>query len=178
MSEFYNAAPFYSQGTCRTKKNDILVCLAKRDEGKILRLDSSGNTIQQIQFDADGNALYKSPTKVSESPLNGDICVADSAENSAIVVDKTGSIRFTYRGLEDDTFSPFYVTHDSFGNILVGDNSHFRIHLVDKDGVFLQYLLTLEDGLYSPWGLDVDEKNNLWIGTLSSKVWIVEYIGD
>lgn len=178
MSDFYNAAPFYAQGICRTKKNDILVCLAKRDEGKILRLDSSGNTLQKIQFDDDGKALYKSPTKVSESPCNGDICVADSAENSVIVVDETGSIRFTYRGLEGDTFSPFYVTYDSYGNILIGDNSHFRIHLVDKDGVFLQYLLTLEDGLYSPWGLDVDENNNLWVGTLSSKIWIVEYIGD
>ena len=177
LTDFYNAAPFFSQGICRTKDNEILVCLAKRDGGKILRLDGNGKILQKIQFNANGSHLYRSPTKVSESPLNGDICVADSAENSVIVVDKTGAFRFTYRGLEGDSFSPFYVTHDSFGNILIGDNSHFRIHLVDKDGVFLQHLLTVEDGLYSPWGLDVDENQNLWVGTLSSKIWIVEYIG-
>lgn len=177
MTEFYHAAPFYAQGISRTRKNEILACLAKRNEGQILRLDASGKILQSIQFDANGHHLYRSPTKVSESPLNGDICVADSAENSVIVVDKEGNLRFTYRGLKGDTFSPFYVTHDSFGNILIGDNSHFRIHLVNKDGVFLQYLLTVEDGLYSPWGLDVDENQNLWVGTLSSKIWIVEYIG-
>lgn len=177
MTEFYNAAPFYCQGISRTRKNEILACLAKRNEGKILRLDASGKILQKIQFDANGHHLYRSPTKVSESPFNGDICVADSAENSVIVVDKEGNLRFTYRGLKGDTFSPFYVTHDSFGNILIGDNSHFRIHLVDQDGVFLQYILTVEDGLYSPWGLDVDENQSLWVGTLSSKIWIVEYIG-
>ncbi|XP_061184770.1 uncharacterized protein LOC133192780 [Saccostrea echinata] len=177
ISDFFNAAPFYSQGICRTSESEILICLAKRDEGKILRLNSCGKTLQKIQFDASGKPLYRSPTKVSESSRNGDICVSDSAENSVIVVDKSGCLRFIYRGLEGDTFSPFYVTYDSFGNILIGDNSHFRIHLVDKDGFFLQYILTVEDGLYSPWGLDVDEKKNLWVGTLSSKIWIVEYIG-
>ncbi|XP_062570118.1 uncharacterized protein LOC134232189 [Saccostrea cucullata] len=177
ISDFFNAAPFYSQGICKTNENEILICLAKRDEGKILRLNSCGKSLQKIQFDASGKPLFRSPTKVSESSRNGDISVSDSAENSVIVVDKSGCLRFVYRGLEGDTFSPFYVTYDSFGNLLIGDNSHFRIHLVDKDGFFLQYILTLEDGLYSPWGLDVDEKKNLWVGTLSSKIWIVEYIG-
>ena len=174
MSNFYDADSFFVQGLCYSQHGHIYVCLTQRNFGKVIKLSVNAEVVFEIKNDKKNEKIFKNPTKIAENPITGGICVEDSGQNSVVVVDSLGQPRFNYRGVADDTFSPFYVACDSRGNILIGDNSHFRVHLLDPLGNFQRYILTQEDGLFSPWGMDVDN-DWLWIGTLSGKIWLVRY---
>ncbi|KAK3082759.1 hypothetical protein FSP39_004485 [Pinctada imbricata] len=175
VSEFFSSKSHFVQGLCSSRKGEILVCLTRKENGKIVKLSPGGTVSHEIEFDHKGSNLFVNPTKIAENPVTGDICIEDSSQCSIIVVSSHGEHLFTYKGKTGDTFTPFYITCDMHGHILIGDNSHFRIHLLNGRGEFIQYLLSQEDGLFSPWGMD-ERDGQLWVGTLSGKIWLIEYV--
>ncbi|XP_061179558.1 uncharacterized protein LOC133188195 [Saccostrea echinata] len=84
--------------TC-TAAQDFLVCLRTTDqtESKVIRYRSSGDVLQEIQYDSQYQPLFKYTVYVVENG-NSDICVADYDKKAVTVVDKFGIFRFSYIG--------------------------------------------------------------------------------
>ena len=153
---------------CTTSSDDLLVLvytrkIAKR-ETKVLRYSSS-TVKQSIQWDDQGNSLYKCTVSgyLTEN-RNLDICVVDGNADAVVVVSADGQFRFKYIGNPYSTprsFNPLGITTDSRANILIADCDNHRIHIVDQDGNFLRYIDNC--GLHQPTDLSIDTSDNIFI---------------
>nr|XP_022303603.1 uncharacterized protein LOC111111113 [Crassostrea virginica] len=150
---------------------DILIGLYYYSlKGKVMRCDGTGRKIGDIEFDEEGERLYKEPHYITENRINGDIVVSDDWKNALVVVDKSGRHRFDYKGHStDQSFCPLSVCTDLLGHILVvhtGTNDDLNdvccISLIDQDGRFLTRLLT-EQGEESLSSLYVDDNYNIYV---------------
>lgn len=149
---------------CCSATGDFLVVMFKDndEDAKVVRY--AGSTEKQtIQFDAEGQSLFRAPdyqcgldctTYIAEN-RNLDICVADVHNQAIIVVNRAGELRFRYTGI----MKPIGITTDSRGRILAADSHNNRIHILDQDGQFLRYIDNC--GLDTPWTLSVDNDDNL-----------------
>lgn len=90
--------------------NDLLVCLFKNGQSKVVRYSSPG-----IQYHSQCQPLYTDARYITGNG-NGDIIVTDCGKNSVIAVDKLGIFRYTYSG-KDSNFEVCSVATDSFGNV-------------------------------------------------------------
>ena len=153
---------------CTTSSDDLLVLvytrkIAKR-ETKVLRYSSS-TVKQSIQWDNQGNSLYKCTVGgyLTEN-RNLDICVVDCDAKGVVVVNADGQFRFKYIGNPYSTprsFDPAGITTDSKANILIADCDNHRIHIIDQDGYFLRYIDNC--GLHQPIYLSIDTSDNIFI---------------
>ena len=146
---------------------DLLVGLLGSDRGLVRRYDRTGRKIEDIEFDGEGQGLYKCPAEISENKINGDIVVSDFWKYALVVVDRSGRHRFDYRGQPTDlTFKPRGVCTDVQGHILVAHEDvslSINISLLDKDGRFLTRLLKEKDMSDSFRSLSVDDKNTIYV---------------
>jgi hypothetical protein len=146
--------------TC-TASDDLLVCLGKDDQSKVVRYSSTGTVLQEIQYDSRGRPLYRKANYISEN-ANWDVIVADWKKNAVIAVDRLGMFRFSYSG-RDDTFDVCAVTTDSAGHVIVTDFEGDKIHMLDRDGRFLRYIIP-DQGIQRPRGVCIVGDGEMFVG--------------
>nr|XP_022288663.1 uncharacterized protein LOC111100843 isoform X1 [Crassostrea virginica] len=152
---------------CCTFFDKLLVTMINDDmtEAKVVRY--SGVTEElSIQFKNSDQPLYSSdsyPKYITEN-RNFDICMADCGANAVVVVNSSGTFRFSYKGNSQNvekSFRPGGITTDSQGRILTADGNNKLIHILDQDGHFLCYIQNCT--LRYPYGLCVDFEDNLYV---------------
>nr|XP_034325994.1 uncharacterized protein LOC117689315 [Crassostrea gigas] len=149
-----NWIPF---GVTSAASGDLLVCLRKGDQSKFVRYSSTGTVLQEIQYDSQGQPLYKKAAYITEND-NGDIIVSDWEKYAVIAVDRFGIFRYAYSGV---TFST--VTTDSVGHVIVTDYFGDKIHMLDRDGRFLGYIIP-EEGIKRPRGVCILGDGEMMVG--------------
>ncbi|XP_065944193.1 E3 ubiquitin-protein ligase TRIM71-like [Magallana gigas] len=144
-------------GVTSAASGDLLVCLRKDDQSKVVRYSSTGTVLQEIQYDSQCQPLYKNAIYITEN-VNGDIIVTDREKKAVIVVDRLGIFRYSYSGV---TFST--VTTDSIGHVIVTDYHGDKIHMLDRDGRFLRYIIP-EGGINVPRGVCILGDGEMMVG--------------
>jgi hypothetical protein len=154
---------------------DILVGMVKDGEAKVTRYNKTGEDLENIQRDKEGQELYSNPRYITENN-NGDVCVSDDRKGT-VVVNKSGHHRFSYTG-QAPVFWPRGICTDVLGHILVCDGYWIgdTVHLLDQDGQFLFLLLTGQNGVDSPRSVCVDDENNLYVGQYNNTVKVFKYL--
>nr|XP_022320431.1 uncharacterized protein LOC111122792 [Crassostrea virginica] len=131
-------------GITGSASGDLLVCLCKDDQSKVVRYSSTGTVLQEIQYDSQCQPLYLDAYYIAEN-VNGDIIVTDFKMKKVITVDRLGIFRYSYSGGK----SASSVATDSVGHVYVTDYLGDKIHMLDRDGRFLGYV-TPEGGIKYP----------------------------
>nr|XP_022321336.1 uncharacterized protein LOC111123346 [Crassostrea virginica] len=134
-------------GITGSASGDLLVCLDKNDQSKVVRYSSTGTVLQEIQYDSQCQPLYQEPFYIAEN-VNGDIIVTDFKKRRVIVVDRLGIFRYTYSGRNND-LDVSSVATDSVGHVYVTDYKGVKIHMLDRDGRFMRYIIP-EGGIKNP----------------------------
>ncbi|XP_062588338.1 uncharacterized protein LOC134250015 [Saccostrea cucullata] len=165
-------------GICNTSSGDLLVCLRTDigHQGKVVRLSGS-NVTQEIQYDTEGKPLLSKKASglfVAENK-NSDVCVSDPGGEAVIVVNKSGNLRFRFRGQEMfECFTPYGIVTDTMSQILVADRDNDSIHIIDCDGKFLRFIKG--SGLHQPFSLSITKNNLLFVSSgTEDKISIVQY---
>ena len=108
---------------------------------------------------------------------NGDICVADYAGKSVVVVNASGELRFKYQGNLTQkpnyrSIKPSDIATDVNQQILINDLFNDIFHVIDKDGNFLRFIEYQCNG-----GLSIDPEHNLMAGYKNSgEIRIIRYL--
>ncbi|XP_065944627.1 E3 ubiquitin-protein ligase TRIM71 [Magallana gigas] len=134
-------------GVTNTASGDLLVCLRKDDQSKVVRYSSTGTVLQEIQYDSQCQPLYIWAIYITEN-VNGDIIVTDFEKKAVVAVDRFGIFRYSYSG-KDSKFRALSVTTDSVGHVIVTDFDGNKIHMLDRDGRFLRFIIP-EGGINRP----------------------------
>ncbi|XP_052696874.1 uncharacterized protein LOC128175355 [Crassostrea angulata] len=137
-------------GVTSTASGDLLVCLRKDDQSKVVRYSSTGTVLQEIQYDSQRQPLYKKAAYITEN-VNGDIIVTDWKKKAVIAVDRLGIFRYLYSG-KDSEFFACSVATDSVGHVIVTGGVGKKISMLDRDGRFLRYIIP-EGGIKDPRGV-------------------------
>nr|XP_019926568.2 uncharacterized protein LOC105337167 isoform X2 [Crassostrea gigas]XP_034327027.1 uncharacterized protein LOC105337167 isoform X2 [Crassostrea gigas] len=148
-------------GVTSTASGDLLVCLRKDDQSKVVRYSSTGTVLQEIQYDSQCQPLYKQVLYITEN-VNGDIIVTDLKKNVVIAVDRLGIFRYSYSG-KDSKFFACSVATDSVGHVIVTDFQGNKIHILDRDGRFLRYIIP-EGGIKDPRGVCILGHGEMMVG--------------
>ena len=132
------------KGITGSVSGDLLVCLIKDDQSKVVRYSNTGTVLQEIQYDSQCQPLYQYAWYITEN-VNGDIIVTDNKTKKVGAVDRLGIFRYSYSGGK----SASSVATDSFGHVFVTDYKGDKIHVLDRDGRFLRYIIP-EGGIEVP----------------------------
>ncbi|XP_034326281.2 E3 ubiquitin-protein ligase TRIM8 [Magallana gigas] len=144
-------------GVTSAASGDLLVCLRKDDQSKVVRYSSTGTVLQEIQYDSQCQPLYKNAVYITEN-VNGDIIVTDFEKNVVIAVDRLGIFRYSYSGV-----AGFTVTTDSTGHVIVTDYHGDKIPMLDRDGRFLRYIIP-EGRIKYPRGVCILGDGEMMVG--------------
>ena len=162
------------KGITSSASGDILVCLLKDFESKVVRYSSTGTVLQEIQYDSQSQPLYQWAWYIAEN-INGDIIVTDNGV--VTTVDGLGTFRYSYSGKES-YFDPYGVTTDSFGHIFVTDSHGNKIHMLGRDGQFLRYIIP-EGGIEAPRAACMIDDTEMMIGEcVTGLAKIIKFIED
>ena len=134
-------------GITESAFGDLLVCLRKGDQSKVVRYNSTGTVLQEIQYVSHSQPLYRKAWYIAENN-NLDIIVTYFAKKKVIAVDILGKFRYIYPGRNSDIYAGSVAT-DSVGHVYITDYSDDKIHMLDRDGRFLRYIIP-EGGLKFP----------------------------
>ena len=168
---------------CVASSGDVSVCMTCSYDDQLCKIIQykTGIIKQEIQCDADGNALF--PYKGGEIFLaengNGDICVSLPANRSVEVVNRDGIFRFSYHGNHDARtfyeFSPHGIATDRLHQILIADSASGCIDCINADGFFILYISC---DLVDPRAIQINGANdNLYVGEFSTgKIKIIKYL--
>eukprot|EP00105_Crassostrea_gigas_P013445 XP_011429764.1 PREDICTED: uncharacterized protein LOC105329957 [Crassostrea gigas] len=148
-------------GITSAASGDLLVCLRKDDQYKVVRYSSTGTVLQEIQYDSQCQPLYKEATYITEN-VNGDIIVTDWEKDDVIAVDRLGIFRYSYSG-KDRNFTALSVATDSVGHVIVTDDGGDKIHMLDRDGRFLRYIIP-EGGIRKPRAVCILGHGEMMVG--------------
>ncbi|XP_065944773.1 E3 ubiquitin-protein ligase TRIM71-like [Magallana gigas] len=148
-------------GVTSAASGDLLVCLRKDDQSKVVRYSSTGTVLQEIQYDSQCQPLYKRVMYITEN-VNEDIIVTDWEKKAVIAVDRLGIFRYSYSGKDED-FKALSVATDSVGHVIVTDFQGNKIHMLDKDGRFLRYIIP-EGGIKDPRGVCILGHGEMMVG--------------
>ena len=136
---------------------DLLVCLRKDDQSKLVRYSSTGTVLQEIQYDSQCQPLYQTAWYIAEN-VNGDIIVTDYKGKKVIAVDGLGIFRYSYS--KNSTSS---VATDSDGHVYVTDFEGDKIHMLERDGRFLRYIIP-EGGIKRPRDVCIFDDGEMIVG--------------
>ncbi|XP_061195205.1 uncharacterized protein LOC133203440 [Saccostrea echinata] len=167
----YNTALWYPLSVYSSHSTgDLLVGMYRRDTdtAKLVRYNSTGEHIQTIQYDNEGQGLYSVPIYITEN-RTGDVIVSDWP--CVVVTDCGGSHRFSYTGPPPGSgLTPRGICTDALSHILVCDANTYTVQMIDKDGQFLSHIQT-SHRKDRPRGLSYDDRTQLlWIATANNKV--------
>ncbi|XP_056015630.1 uncharacterized protein LOC125674334 [Ostrea edulis] len=154
-------------GITSTASDDLLVCLLKDDQSKVVRYSGTGTVLQEIQYDSQGQPLYRQPIYITEN-VNGDIIVTDWTKRAVTTVDRLGIFRFSYSG-KDKPFFVCAVTTDPAGHVIVTDIKGDKIHMLDRDGRFLRYIIP-DLGIKFPRGVCIVGDGEMFVGECTTGV--------
>ncbi|XP_078323261.1 uncharacterized protein LOC144622464 [Crassostrea virginica] len=132
------------KGITGSASGDLLVCLLKDDQSKVVRYSSTGTVLQEIQYNSQCQPLYQDAYYIAEN-VNGDIIVTDFKMRKVIAVNGLGIFRYSYSG--GKSASSFAT--DSVGHVYVTDFKDDKIHMLDRDGRFLRHIIP-EGGIKRP----------------------------
>ena len=149
------------KGITGTASSDLLVCLLKEDQSKVVRYSSTGTVLQEIQYDSQCRPLYQHALYIAEN-VNGDIIITDYVKNKVIAVDRLGIFRYSYSG-EESCFSPMGVATDSWGNTFVADFQCDKIYMLDRDGQFMRHIIP-KDEIKDPRTLLIVDNGEMIVG--------------
>nr|XP_022319978.1 uncharacterized protein LOC111122498 [Crassostrea virginica] len=130
--------------------DDLLLCLRKDDQSKVVRYSSTGTMLQEIQYGSRCQPLYQVAWYIDEN-VNEDIVVSDYKKNAVIAVNGLGIFRYQYSGKHRD-FSVRSIATDSIGRVFRTDLKGNKIHMLDRDGRFLRYIIP-DGGIEHPRGV-------------------------
>nr|XP_022323137.1 uncharacterized protein LOC111124511 [Crassostrea virginica] len=85
------------KGITGSVSGDLLVCLIKDDQSKVVRYSNTGTVLQEIQYDSQCQPLYQYAWYITEN-VNGDIIVTDNKTKKVGAVDRLGIFRYSYSG--------------------------------------------------------------------------------
>ncbi|XP_078323263.1 uncharacterized protein LOC144622468 [Crassostrea virginica] len=142
----FSTGDWRPHGITESASGDLLVCLLKDDQSKVVRYSSTGTVLQEIQYDSQCQPLYQFAWYIAEN-VNGDIIVTEFKKKIVIALDRLGIFRYTYSRNND--FNATSVDTDSIGHVYVSDYNGHKIHMLDRDGRFLRYIIP-EGGIKSP----------------------------
>uniref|UniRef100_A0A8W8I273 B box-type domain-containing protein n=1 Tax=Magallana gigas TaxID=29159 RepID=A0A8W8I273_MAGGI len=134
----FTTGDWIPRGVTSAASGDLLVCLRKDDQSKVVRYSSTGTVLQEIQYDSQCQPLYKRVMYITEN-VNEDIIVTNLEKKAVIAVDKLGIFRYSYSGKDND-FKAISVATDSIGHVIISDYEGNKIHILDRDGQFLRYI--------------------------------------
>ena len=154
-------------GITGSASGNLLVCLRKDYESKVVRYSSTGTVLQEIQHDSQGQPLYLHACNIAEN-VNRDIIVTDTVKQLVMVVDKQGISRYSYSGKEN-SFNPLGIATNSFGHIFVTDIKDNNIHMLDRDGGFLRYIIP-EGGIEAPCAVCMIGDTEMMIGEYNTRL--------
>ena len=140
------ARDWETRGITGSASGDLLVCLLKDDQSKVVRYSSTGTVIQEIQYDSQCQPLYQWAFYIAEN-VNGDIIVTSFKKKKVIAVDRLGIFRYTYSEKKNESVNS--VATDSAGHVYLSDSKGNKIHMLDRDGRFLRYIIP-EGGIKCP----------------------------
>nr|XP_011439546.2 uncharacterized protein LOC105336787 [Crassostrea gigas]XP_011439547.2 uncharacterized protein LOC105336787 [Crassostrea gigas]XP_011439549.2 uncharacterized protein LOC105336787 [Crassostrea gigas] len=146
------------RGITGTASRDILVCLYKGDQNKVVRYSSTGTVLQEIQYDSQCQSLYKLAIYITEN-VNGDIIVTDWKKKAVIAVDRLGLFGYSYSGVQKCSA----ITTDSVGHVIVTDIQGDKIHMLNRDGRFLRYIIP-EGGIEYPRAVCILGHGEMMVG--------------
>nr|XP_022328054.1 uncharacterized protein LOC111127252 isoform X1 [Crassostrea virginica]XP_022328055.1 uncharacterized protein LOC111127252 isoform X1 [Crassostrea virginica] len=148
-------------GITGSASGDLLVCLRKGDQSKVVRYSSTGTVLQEIQYVSQSQPLYQWAWYIAEN-INGDIITTDLIKRNVIAVDILGIFRYTYSGRNNDLGASSVAT-DSVGYVYVTDYQGDKIHMLDREGRFLRYIIP-EGGIKLPRPVCMIENGEMIVG--------------
>eukprot|EP00105_Crassostrea_gigas_P001662 XP_011413917.1 PREDICTED: E3 ubiquitin-protein ligase TRIM36-like [Crassostrea gigas] len=157
----FTTGDWWPRGATSAASGDLLVCLRKDDQYKVVRYSSTGTVLQEIQYDSQCQPLYKQAVYITEN-VNGDIIVTDWEKKAVIAVDRLGIFRYSYSGKDSD-FRALSVATDSVGHVIVTGGVGKKISMLDRDGRFLRYIIP-EGGIKDPRGVCVLGDGEMMVG--------------
>nr|XP_034327028.1 uncharacterized protein LOC117689540 [Crassostrea gigas] len=146
---------------------DLLVCLRKDDQSKVVRYSSTGTVLQEIQYDSQCQPLYIWAVYITEN-VNGDIIVTDWEKDAVIAVDRLGIFRYSYSGKDSEFFACSVVT-DSVGHVIVTGGFGKKISMLDRDGRFLRYIIP-EGGIKDPRAVCILGDGEMMVGEMKTGI--------
>lgn len=180
-TNFLDISPWYPKGICSTDSSDLLVSMRSMDltRSRVVRYIEKTET-KVIEYDNRGTNLFSVNVlryrRLTENG-NGNICVADYAGKSVVVVEATGDLRFKYWGNTSKqskytSFTPSDIVTDVGHRIIISDSSNDTIHVIDCNGIFVCFIEYPCNG-----GLRVDADHNLVVGEeKSGKIRVIKYL--
>ncbi|XP_056006460.1 uncharacterized protein LOC130050417 [Ostrea edulis] len=160
IQTMFTTGEWTPRGIKSTASDDLLVCLRKDDQSKVVRYSGSGTVLQEIQYDSQGQPLYRRPAYITEN-VNGDIIVTDWKKPAVIAVDRLGIFRFSFSG-RDKPSAVSSVTTDPAGHVIITDFCD-KIHMLDRDGRFLRYIIP-DQGINRPRGVCIVGDGEMFVG--------------
>ncbi|XP_065944450.1 tripartite motif-containing protein 2 [Magallana gigas] len=148
-------------GVTSAASGDLLVCLRKDDQSKVVRYSSIGTVLQEIQYDSQCQPLYKQAVYITEN-VNGDIIVTDWEKKAVIAIDRLGIFRYSYSG-KDKSFKALSVATNSNGHVIITDRPGNKIHMLDRDGRFLRYIIP-DGGIEEPRAVCILGDGEMMVG--------------
>ena len=157
----FKTGDWIPSGITDSTSGDLLVCLRKDGQSKVIRYSSTGTVLQEIQYDSQCQPLYQDAWYIAEN-INGNIIVTDYKKHMVIVVDRLGMFLYSYSG-KDSSFLPSVFATDSAGQIFVTDFTGDKIHMLDKDGHFISYIVPKE-GIKCPSAVCMINDGDMMVG--------------
>jgi sugar lactone lactonase YvrE len=148
-------------GITSTASDDLLICLYKDDQSKVVQYNSTGTVLQEIQYDSQSQPLFGKITYIAEN-VNGDIVVTDWKKKAAIGVDRLGIFRYSYSGI-DKSIDVMTVTTDPNGHVFVADALGDKIHMLDRDGRFFGCIIP-DQGISRPRAICIVGAGEIIVG--------------
>lgn len=174
VMKMFTTGDWNPRGITSTASGDLLVCLNKDDQSKVVRYSSTYTVLQEIQYDSHCQPLYTTANYITEN-VNGDIIVSDLDKCAVIAVNRLGIFRYAYSG-NDKRLLANTVASDIFGHVFVSDFMGIKIHMLDKDGRFMRYIIP-EEGIKDPRGVCINGHGELIVGECKTGLAkIIKYI--
>ncbi|XP_078323006.1 uncharacterized protein LOC111127213 [Crassostrea virginica] len=181
LSTLFETKDWNPFGITDTSSGDLLLCLRKDDQSKVVRYNSTGTVLQEIQYDSQCQPLYQLAWYITEN-VNGDVIVTDLKKNLVIAVDRLGVYRYSYGGKMralgvSKNIDVCSVASDSIGHVIITDFQGDKIHMLSQDGNFLRYIIPHGMEIKFPRALCILDNDKIIVGEcISGLAKIIKFI--